>query len=281
MNNLEKEVNDKTKKLSGSLKVFGDFIMNNHSVLMNSNTQHLAEVSNISTGTIYRFIKLFGYKSLEEFAHDYLISAYRDRRPIKQLSTFTNQNLDDWHKRHFELEMENVGKTGLNFSKEHSQAAAKLILEAKHRWIIGWRLETSITSYLHYSFNYMLGNTTYVNSDLIGESILSFHRNDVLIVVLFQRYSSTTVSIVKQAKAKGMKIIAITDSPDNPIKDDVDIMFIAYKQSFYFLDSYTAALSISNALIAEISAIGKDKIYESIIYQEMFFDENNIKPNKE
>lgn len=280
MNHLETEVIEQTKKLTGSLQEFGQFIIENNSILINSHTQHLSEVSGMSTGTIYRFIKLFGYTSLEEFAHDYMISAYQDRRPIKQLSKFTALDLDDWHKRHFELELENVGKTGLNFSKEDCEVAAKMIIEAENRWIVGWRLETAIASYIHYSFNYMLGNTTYISSDLTGESILSFNKNDVLVVVYFQRYSSTTLSIVKQAKAKKMKIIAITDSPDSPIKDYADVTFVAYGKSMYFLDSYTAGLSVSNALIAEISNLGRDMIYKNIIYQEMFFDNKHSESKK-
>lgn len=280
MENLETAVIEKTKTLSGSLQEFGKFIIENNSILINSNTQNLSEASGISTGTIYRFIKLFDYKSLEDFAQAYMISAYQDRRPIKQLSKFTDLDLEDLQKRHFELELENVGKTGLNFTTEDAEAAARMILEAEHRWIVGWRLETAIASYLHYSLNYMLGSTTAIRSDLTGESILSFNRNDVLIVVYFQRYSSTTLSIVKQAKAKKMKVIAITDSPDSPIKEYADVCFVAYGKSVYFLDSYTAGLSVCNALIAEMSNIGRDAIYKNIIYQEMFFDKNHSESKK-
>lgn len=280
MKNLETAVIEKTKTLSGSLKEFGEFIIANKSTLINSNTQNVSDMSGISTGTIYRFIKLFNYKSLENFAQDYMISAYQDRRPIKQLTKFTELDLEDWNKRHFELELENVGKTGLNFSTEDANAAARMILEADNRWIVGWRLETAIASYLHYSLNYMLGNTTVIRSDLTGESILSFNKNDVLIVVYFQRYSSTTLSIVKQARAKKMRVIAITDTPDSPIKDYADVCFIAYGKSVYFLDSYTAGLSVCNALIAEMSNIGRDMIYKNIIYQEMFFDNNHSESKK-
>lgn len=280
MKNLEETVIEKTKTLSGSLKEFGEFIIENNSILINSHTKNISEMSGISTGTIYRFIKIFGYKSLEDFAQDYLVSAYQDRRPIKQLTKFTNLDLEDWDKRHFELELENVGKTGLKFSTEDAKIASEIILEAENRWVAGWRLETAITSYLHYSLNYMLGNTTVIHSDLIGESILSFNKNDVLIVVYFQRYSSTSLSIVKQAKAKKMKVIAITDSPESPIKNYADVCFVAYGKSVYFLDSYTAGLSVCNALIAEISNLGRDMIYKNIIYQEMFFANNHSKSTK-
>lgn len=281
MKNLEKKVKDRNETLNGSLREFGDFVLNNYPILINSNSQNLSDASGISTGTIYRYIKIFGYTSLESFSYDFLISAYKDRRPIKHLSNFYELNLEHWDKNHFELELENVGKTGLNYSKEDSQKAAKILLESEQKWIVGWRLETSITGYLNYAFNYMLGNTNYIRSDLIGESILSFRKNDVLIVMFFKRYSSITMSIVKQAKAKGMQIIAITDSPESPIKNYADITFVASGKSFYFLDSYTAALSTCNALIGELSKIGKEQIYKNIIYQEMFFDENNLELNKE
>src|SRR5699024_10577606 len=97
---------------------------------------------------------------------------------------------------------------------------------------------------------------------------------DVLIVMSFKRYNSMTLSIMEKAKAKGLTIIVITDSVDSPSIPLSDIHFIAETSSLYFLDSYTSALAICNALTAELSRIGKEKIHENIIYQEMFFDQH-------
>lgn len=273
MNDLLNEMQQQNKKFTGNLRSFGNYILKNPEVLMHRNIEKIAKYSGTSPATIYRYIKRFGYSSYEVFIQDYLASFYENRRPVKYLTGSPDVGIDEWSKQHFQLEIENIAKTNMKFSPEKCHEAAQLILNARRRWVVGWRLEASAASYMAYTMNYMLGDTAQIESGLIGESLVSFKPQDILVVMSFQRYSSVTLSIMEKAQAKGLKIIVITDSEESPAVNFADVYFIAETSSLFFLDSYTAALAICNALTAEVSRIGREKIHENLIYQEMYFDQ--------
>lgn len=74
------------------------------------------------------------------------------------------------------------------------------------------------------------------------DQLMRIGENDVLIAITFPRYSTRTVEAVQVAKAKGAKVIAITDSTLSPIAPPADYALMARSDMASFVDSLVAPL---------------------------------------
>ena len=84
-------------------------------------------------------------------------------------------------------------------------------------------------------------------------------QGDVLVAISFAPYSHETVHAVEQARAKGCKVLALTDSLASPLSLAADETLLFSVNSPSFFPSVTAAQALSEALLEVlVSRAGPD-----------------------
>jgi len=265
MDNIINLIDDKFEELTSSQKKAAIYIRNNSRELAFSNVKKTAEKSGVSEATIVRLSRKLGFDGYTHFQKK-MQSFVLEKRTTTRLNEFiTEDNRNgSWLEKHFSQEMQNLNST-LEYSQEKSiNICAGKILSSDKIYITGWRAELALSSPLSYILNYTLGNTHMVEHYEAAEILSKTGTNDLFFVCGFPRYSKHSLKIASRAKSYGAFVITLTDSELSPFVRYADISLFTSINSKGFLDSYTAALSLTNALIKEIAFLAPERVYKNL-----------------
>lgn len=218
--------------------------------------EQLAGYTGVSVATIMRLAYTVGYsgysqfqKELQELLRKRVSPPNRLEANVKKIGT--NKLLVDCA----ELQMENIRKTVGFLSEEKIQHAFNLIFDAKKIYVIGIRGSFPVASYLNEGLN-RLG----VDSELLVpetvriQAILTrLSQNDLVIAIGLPRYAKPTVEVVRVARKKDAKIIAITDGYSSPLAANADVFLGCSFESLAFHHSEIGAMFIADYLITGVA----------------------------
>lgn len=261
---ISQRIKERFHTLTLTMQQVAKYIIYNTENLNNISAREIAEQTNVSTATVIRTVKALGYDDYHSFKVDISNLLSDDKRALRNFINTTTLVEDDWLNKHFEQESENILRSSDNISQTEVDLAAELLLNANHIYSAGWRLGTSVSNHLQFTLKYMLGNVTNIPQGLAPDYATYFKKGDVLIVTSFPRYDSILLKLCKAAREKGVYVISITDKENASIRTLSNINFEVSTTSYGFLDSYTAAVSVSNAMIKSLTMLGDARIKENI-----------------
>lgn len=277
MTTIYEKLEDQFHSLSTSQQRVAYYVLRNMDEVVVLSAAKIAEMSDVSEATVHRLAQAIGCKSFIEMKKDIHIYNCTGNRAVKNLLATTAMQEETWFEQHFAQEVENIILTSRNMSKKDINQVARKLVGASHIWIGGWRMSLSITSYMQFVLKYMLGNSQMIPQGEAAEYTANFQKEDIIFVCAFPRYDYQVLKIVEIAKQKGLYVIALTDSPSSPVCKYADINLYANNKSKSFLDSYTAAVAVCNAIVNEISFIGGEKLKSNILEMENHYTVFNTK----
>jgi len=238
-----------------------------------------AEVG-VSESTVVRFASELGFsgypqlqKALQDVSRNMLTAVQR----MEVAST--KFDVDDVPNKVLHSDIEKIRKTLEEMDKNDFDRAVDSIIGAKRIYIIGTGSSSALANFLAFYLNHIFDNVKLVGSSSSGdvfESIISIDSDDVLIGLSFPRYSKRTVSAMRYASEKNVKVIAITDSLQSPLAQYADNMLIARSDMASFVDSLVAPLSLVNALIVSLGLRRKDEVSKKLQKLEQFWEEYEV-----
>ncbi|MFO7677990.1 MAG: SIS domain-containing protein, partial [Thermoplasmatota archaeon] len=96
---------------------------------------------------------------------------------------------------------------------------------------------------------------------------------DVLISISFRRYTQLTIDLTKKIQSKGATVVGITDSMLSPLTHLADIPMTAPTSLPSFFESYTAPMSLINALMASLALRKEDQALSALERMESAFED--------
>jgi len=260
-----KSIDTKFSELTETQKKGALYIRNHIQEIAFSSIKELSRKSEVSEATLIRLSRELGYDGYAQMQRESQNFVVENRTVIR-LNEFLSEkdNSASWLEKHFAQEVQNITRT-MNLSQENKiSLCARKILEADKIYVGGWRVELSISVPLHYILNYMLGNAVFIEHYAVAETLTNMTGNDILFLCGFPRYSRLSLKIIENVKQLGCYIITMTDSEISPFAGASDVSLFAYTDSKGFLDSYTAAFSIVNALIKEIAFLDPERVQTNL-----------------
>ena len=139
--------------------------------------------------------------------------------------------------------------------------AIELILGARRVYVMGLRSASSLAVFLAFCLNWALGNTQAMLSGVEDwlEQLATLGPEDLLITISFPRYTRKTVDAAEFAHSRGAKILAITDSVMSPLARFATVVLPARSSIDSFVDSFSAPLSLINALLTAVGQRARTK----------------------
>jgi len=263
--NIIKSIDTKFSELTETQKKGALYIRNHVQEIAFSSIKELSRKSEVSEATLIRLSRELGYEGYAQMQRESQTFVVENRTVIR-LNEFLSEKDKSvsWLEKHFAQEVQNITRT-MNLSQEKKiSLCAKKILNARKIYVGGWRVELSISVPLHYILNYMLGNAVFIEHYAVAETLTNMSENDILFLCGFPRYSKLSLKIIENVKQLGCYIITMTDSEISPFTGASDVSLFAYTDSKGFLDSYTAAISIVNALIKEIAFLDPERVQTNL-----------------
>ena len=141
-------------------------------------------------------------------------------------------------------------------TSESLSNAVTLMKKAKVIYLVGQLRSAPVVELMRYVLT-MLGKRTVL---LDASGGLATHMGklmgprDLLIAVSFRLYARETVNIVEDAAARGVPVLAITDSTLSPLAKDATALFTVPEHEYIFSRSLAAPMCIAQALMVSLAA---------------------------
>lgn len=253
--NVFKKITSAKPNMSKSQLIIANYILNNPNSVPFLTVGKLSKIVKVSEATIVRFATFLGYKGYNDFQQQLIQSVEKQLNTVErlQMSRTVYSEAEKAIYDIFEDDIANIQATMKQLNIADFKQAANYILKANKIYIVANRSAVSLGTFLQYYLDIMLGNSELIHTTAAAlDRIHHVEENDVVIGISFARYTKSTLDIISYAMERKATIIAITDHLTSPITAYADISLFSSSKMPSFIDSFTAPLSLINALIAYI-----------------------------
>ena len=258
-------------KLSPELRKAATFLLENPSLVGVSSARQMAREADVKPNTWVRLAKEFGFSGYEPMRAVFQTalvetsSGFQDRaRGLQDISR--KGSLGKLYTDLAGGTIRNIENTLSSSNEKEMQAAAALLHQARQCYMLGVGINHAIAE----SFCYLAGMAGLPIEpiprfgSLAIDDLAQADGRDVMIAITFKPYRQEVVSAVAQAKAQGVKIIGISDSPASPIILDADQSFIVDTDTPQFYTSIVATMALLETLMAFVIAAADQNVIDEI-----------------
>ena len=244
--------------LSPQLQRLSRFVIDRPHDLALGTVATVAQANEVQPSSVIRFANALGFSGfsqMQQVFQSHLVersTPYRERIARMRQGSKASQakGADVLHRfvgdavnelQHLE---ENVRADTLN-------AAVKLLARAPQIHVLAQRRAFPVACYLAYALNQLELRANLLDGlgGMLNEFAHSIRSGDALLVVSFRNYSPAVVDTALACRQRGVKVLAITDSPLSPLKAAADVCFVLGDDSEQPFRSLVAPLCLAQALV--------------------------------
>ncbi len=138
------------------------------------------------------------------------------------------------------------------------EAAAGLLGQARHIYVGGLRSLFPAAFYFNYACGMFKHNTTLLSgiAGTFADDLRHAGPEDALLVFSYEPYARDTVSAVRFAHGRGLRIVSVTDSAVSPIAAPAAALILVSNATPSLFPSVVPALAVAQTLVALLVASG-------------------------
>lgn len=255
-------IRKKFTTLTNRQKLVATYILNNPQQTAYQTAKEIGELTKTSETTVIRFCYTLGYdgyshlqRAIRESLLDNQQSDPLEKFRVSKGVEIRTENLIEYNK---EQDIAFIKQNLDSISTELYEKVVDAILHSKQICVVGLRSSNAPARWLAYSLNMIKGNTHFYRGELDDAiSLVSeMNKKSLLIVIAFSfpEYAQETVSFVKNAKKKGVQILAITDSELTPISLLADMLIKIETPSPAGIKGMPIIFSVLNLIVSGLSS---------------------------
>lgn len=221
----------------------------------------VAQAADVQPSTLVRFAQAFGYQGFSEL-QEVFRSRLRERVPsyderlarMRQHGIPTSKSslvLDGF----LEAAQRSVAELREKIKPDALERAVDVLAAADTIYLIGLRRSFPITSYLAYAMGKLSVRNILIDAvaGMGAEQVGFITPRDAVLAVSFTPYASETVTLTNAARARGARIVSITDSVFSPIASQVEVMLEIVEANFEGFRSMTATMALAMSLAVAVA----------------------------
>jgi DNA-binding MurR/RpiR family transcriptional regulator len=274
---------DKMEDFTSAQRKVADYILKNPTEVAFLTTEQLASIIGVSVASIMRLAYAVGYTGYSQFQRD-LQEMLRNRvAPPERLEA----NVQKLGKNKLlvacaEIQIANITKTVGFLSEEVINKAFELIFVAKKIYVVGVRGSFTVAHYLCEGLNRLGVDCELLVPDTgrLQAVLAKMSSDDLVIAITLPRYASRTLETVRVAKARGAKLLSITDGYSSPLAFVSDAFLACSYESVSFHNSEIGAMFLADFLVTGVAMRDSEltkKNLEEIEKVIMTLDANAVK----
>jgi DNA-binding MurR/RpiR family transcriptional regulator len=273
-------LNSKAESLTPSQKKLLNYILANDEEAVFLNVQDLANRVKISVATVVRLAKALGYAGFPEFQQE-LRNLFRDKlTTVSRLQKAAQKETSEENVlvKVFQQDIENITETMKQVSVDDFRQFVKALNSAKRIVIIGLRSAHSLAVLMGVALEFLQRDVWIITPGIgdMWDRLLGLRKDDVVVGICFPRYTKETVEVLRFAHENGINTLAITDSPISPLAKYAQCVLPARCKMDSFIESFTAAMSLINAIVTAAGVYRKDATMNSLNKLEKFWKNRRI-----
>ncbi len=278
-------LNNKAERLTPSQKKLLNYILANDEEAIFLTIQELSQRVKVSVATVVRLAKALGYTGFPEFQQE-LRALFREKlTTVSRLQKAARRETgaENVLVKIFQQDIENITETMKQVSVEDFRHFVEALNTARRIVIIGLRSAHSLAVLMGVALEFLQRDVWIVTPGIgdMWDRLLGLRKDDVVVGICFPRYTKETVEVLRFAHEKGIQTLAITDSPISPLARYAECILPARCKMDSFIESFTAALSLINAIVTAAGVYRKDATMKSLKTLEAFWQDRRIYYEKE
>jgi DNA-binding MurR/RpiR family transcriptional regulator len=276
----ERLLNNKAERLTPSQKKLLNYVLANDEEAIFLTVQDLSKRVHVSVATVVRLAKALGYAGFPEFQQalrarfrDKLTTVSRLQRAAQRETTEENVLV-----KICQQDIENITETMKQVSMGDFARFVQALNSAQRIVIIGLRSAHALAVLMGVALEF-LQRDVWILTPGIGDMwdrLLGLRKEDVVVGICFPRYTKETVEVLRFAHEKGVQTLAITDSPISPLARYAGSILSARCKMDSFIESFTAALSLINAVVTALGLCRPQATMGSLKKMEAFWKRQKI-----
>lgn len=216
----------------------------------------MAKVADVHQSSLVRFastLGLKGYPALVALCRDHLAEeAQLVSRFGRALEQFESGGLLSTAVEH---EERNLRRTFTRIEEEQWERTVRLLAEADQVYVMGLRKCLPIAQLMAYLLRMVRPGVTQV-APLAGalvDEMRDLRSDDVFVAISIQRYTADTVRVFAEAKRRGLRTVAFTDTAASPLARIADVTFLVDCEGVTILRSVTSFISLVQTLATAVA----------------------------
>jgi DNA-binding MurR/RpiR family transcriptional regulator len=257
---LEKAIIEQFPSLSKRLQQIASHALDNPSELALETIAQVSQRAGVQPSSLIRFAKVFGFSGYSDMQRVFrmrLTDAMPDyKERLRSLHPDSPgevaENVDALLEQFVEADI--VGLRRLQQQKRMGaqlEQAYKLITDSETVYVVAHRRSFPIACYLAYALSQM--NVRNVLVDGVGgmfmQQVGHATSRDVIIAISSKAYSPDVAQVVREAKQRGVRIVAMTDSPLSPLAEHADVSLEVQQASVGMFRSLAVTMTLAVTLI--------------------------------
>ncbi|MBB5173885.1 MurR/RpiR family transcriptional regulator [Texcoconibacillus texcoconensis] len=212
--------------------------------------KEVGTIINVSETMIIRFCKEIGYAGYSDLQTEV-------RLHLLKLSQSSQTKSDTDHTSEWLQNMSaDINHIQKNIEKLDQQAvddAIEAIRDSEKVIVAGYYQSFTFAHWFSFTLNYILGNAQLYRPESDAGVLDLLPKPSCILVFSFFRYALDTIQLAEEAKKKGIKVIAITDSWASPVTEHADIAIsLAISENKTLLSKGPITMSLMNAMLVEV-----------------------------
>ncbi|WP_420347929.1 MurR/RpiR family transcriptional regulator [Pelagibius sp.] len=221
----------------------------------------IAEQAAVQPSTLVRFAQTIGYQGFSDL-QEIFRSRLRERWPDyeERLESLSHQERGGGGVPDLLDGFAQAGVTSLmrlrdSIDADHLGKASRLLAAADTIYLLGQRRAFPIAAYMAYALGKLGVKSLLIdNVGTLGQEQAAFAAaQDALISVSFTPYAPATIELTGSTAARGVPLVAITDSPFSPLTEQADVWFEVVEADFAAFRSLSASFCLAMALSVSIA----------------------------
>ncbi|RTZ98886.1 MAG: hypothetical protein DSY90_02880 [Deltaproteobacteria bacterium] len=263
MEKILQKISDAYPSFPPSQRKVADYIFHHLNQAILLNTTQIASRAHVSEATVIRFVNGLGFSGLSEFkrvvGEKMLADCSTSARLMESARAFGGR--PSLFTEILSGDIEKIRALGSKISADAFDQTVDKLCAARNLYVLGLRASYALAFYLAFDLRFFLNSVRLVELGVgdLPEQLRDVGPKDVLVAISFTRHTRQTVEIAEKIKQKGPFIISITNSELSPTARLSDIALIAETKIPTYFESYTAPMSLLNALITAIALRQKKK----------------------
>jgi DNA-binding MurR/RpiR family transcriptional regulator len=216
----------------------------------------LARRGKVSQATVTRLSRALGFRGFPDFQKE-LQRLFRNKLTTTSRLQKTVEKVaseKDVLTKVLQTDMENIAGTLRGIPLPEFRRFVQCLASADRIVIVGLRSIHSLAVFMAVALEFLQREVWLVQPGIgdMWDRMASLKKGDVVLGISFPRYTKETVELLRWAKTRRMKTLAITDSPISPLAQHADHVLTARYQMDSFIESFTAPLSLINAIVTAL-----------------------------
>lgn len=256
-------------EFSAGFRRVADYVAAHLTDVAFSPAARVAEEVGVSESVVIRFANALGYAGypeMQQAAQAYVRAQAAPSARFEAQAITESSAPDEIVRAVLARDVHNLQETLADPTVHAVGPAVQTLLAARRVYVAGFRGLGFLAGLLAFLLD-MIGTETVLLShgDAVDfQQVRRIGPDDALVAFAFVRYTRRTVALVRLARRRGARVLVIADAVTAPAARGADVVLRAAVHSLSFHNSYVAATSLINALVAAVATKARDRAAASL-----------------